>query len=154
MVTDDHGSIFGKPRRVTMGVQGTWSARALAACAAAGIAGCSSFQDPDLVVDLRVLAMTSSLPDQVIDVDLTQPVMPQSLLAQLVPTQVCSLVADPGLDRRLAWSLALCPLVRGDRCDPDLDVPLGQGLLDDPDTAVPEPQLCATVAPDGNLLAS
>jgi hypothetical protein len=138
---------------VTMGVQGTWSTRALAACALAGIAGCNSFQDPDLVVDLRVLAMTSSPPDQVIDVDLTQPVMPQSLLAQLVPTQVCSLVADPGLDRRLAWSLALCPLLRGDRCDPDLEVPLGQGLLDDPDTAVPEPQLCATVAPDGNLLA-
>jgi hypothetical protein len=30
---------------------------------------------------------------------------------------------------------------------------LAAGPADDPDTAVPEPQLCATVAPDGNLLA-
>jgi hypothetical protein len=122
------------------------------ACAVAGIAGCGSFQDPNVVVDLRVLAISASPPDQMIDVDLTQPVMPASLLAQLVPTQICALIADPGLDRRLAWSLTMCPLASGDRCDEDLQVPLGDGLLDDPDTTAPEPSLCATIDPNGNLL--
>ena len=127
--------------------------RRLVACVVAGLAGCSSFQDPNVVVDLRVLAMTASPPDQVIDVDLTRPVSPASLLAQLVPTEVCALVADPGLDRRLAWSLTLCPLTSGDRCDTDLEVPLGGGLIDDPDTTVPAPPMCATIDPDSNLLA-
>jgi hypothetical protein len=127
--------------------------RRFVACVVAGLAGCTSFQDPNVVVDLRVLAMTASPPDQVIDVDLTRPVSPASLLAQLVPTEVCALVADPGLDRRLAWSLTLCPLTSGDRCDTDLEVPLGAGLIDDPDTAVPAPSMCATIDPDSNLLA-
>jgi hypothetical protein len=144
VVTDDDGSSFGRPGRASP---------AVVACAVAGIAGCGSFQDPNVVVDLRVLALTSSPPDQVVDVDLTQPVVPAGLLAQLVPTQVCALVADPGLDRRLAWSLTLCPLTNGDRCDSDLEVPLAQGLADDPDKAVPEPALCATIDPNGNLLA-
>jgi len=127
--------------------------RGFVACVLAGVAGCTSFEDPNVVVDLRVLAMTSSPPDQMIDVDLTQPVMPQGLLALLVPTEVCALVADPGLDRRLAWSLTLCPLTSGDRCDADLEVPLGAGVIDDPETTVPAPPLCATVDPNGNLLA-
>ena len=55
----------------------------------AALAGCGRFQDPNVVVDLRVLAMMATPPDQVIDVDLTGPVMPQDLLAQLVPTEVC-----------------------------------------------------------------
>jgi hypothetical protein len=128
--------------------------RASIACAAAGLAGCGSFQDPNVVVDLRVLALSSSLPDQLVDVDLTQPVMAGGLLAQLAPTQVCALVADPALDRRLAWSLTLCPLTSGDRCDDESpQVMLASGVLDDPDATVPEPALCATIAPDGNLLA-
>lgn len=145
MVTGDPGST--KRWRVT---------RRFTACVIAGLAslaGCTSFQDPNVVVDLRVLAMTASPPDQVIDVDLTRPVMPVNLLAQLVPTEVCALVADPGLDRRLTWSLTLCLLTNGDRCDSDLEVPLGAGVLDDPDTTVPAPPLCATIAPDANLLA-
>src|ERR671931_2680873 len=84
-----------------------------------GAVACDSFQDPNVVVDLRVLAMTSSLPDQMVDIDLTKPVTPGDLLAQLMPTQVCALVADPGLDRRLLWSMSLCALGRGERCDAD-----------------------------------
>lgn len=123
------------------------------ACAAA-VAGCGSFQDPNIVLDLRVLAMRSEPPDQVIDVDLSQPPMPAALLAQLVPTEVCALVADPAQDRRLLWSMTMCPLTSNERCADDRpQVALGGGLLDDPDTTVPEPSLCATVQPDGNLLA-
>jgi hypothetical protein len=124
------------------------------ALAAVAAAGCGSFQDPNVVVDLRVLAMASSPPDQLVDVDLTQPVNPASLLAQLVPTQVCALIADPALDRRLAWSMTMCPLTSNDRCDDDRpQVAIASGLLDDPDTTVPEPALCATVQPGGDLLA-
>src|SRR5262245_58156204 len=114
-------------------------------------AGCGRFQDPNVVVDLRILALTASPPDQIIDVDLTQPVMPQTLLAQLVSTEVCALVADPVLDRRLLWTLTMCPGTGGGRCDGDQELPLVEGLLDDPDTTVPEPRLCATIAPDGKL---
>jgi hypothetical protein len=124
-----------------------------ALCVAA-VAGCDSFQDPNVVIDLRVLAMSSSPPDQMVDVDLTQPVMPGTLLAQLVPTEVCALVADPGLDRRLLWSMTMCLLTSGDRCDDGHpQVTLGEGLLDDPDTAVPEPRMCVTIEPNADLLA-
>jgi hypothetical protein len=115
--------------------------------------GCGSFQDPNVVVDLRVLAMAATPPDQLIDIDLTRPVMPQDLLAQLVPTQVCALVADPVVDRRLVWSLTACPPAIGGRCNSELEIALGAGMLDDPDTTVPEPQLCASIQPDARLFA-
>jgi len=116
--------------------------------------GCGRFQDPNVVVDLRTLAMRADPPDQVIDVDFTQPVMPAALLAQLVPTRVCALIADPGADRRLLWSMTLCSLLSTDRCDDDgPELLLGMGLSDDPDTTVPEPSMCVTVMPDANLLA-
>jgi hypothetical protein len=112
--------------------------------ATAGAAACGRFQDPNVVVDLRVLAMASSPPDQVIDVDLTQPVNPVAVLAQLVPTQVCALVADPSLERRLRWSLTACEW-DGERCDENsIQVVIGEGLADDPES-VPTPQICGTV---------
>jgi hypothetical protein len=124
-------------------------------CLVAGVAaGCDSFQDPNVVIDLRVLAMTSSPPEQVVDVDLSEPVMPEDLLEQLVPTEVCVLVADPGLDRRLTWSIKMCPHTGDDRCDSDRpEFDLGSGLHDDPETSVPAPRLCVTIEPDGRLLA-
>ena len=115
--------------------------------------GCGKFQDPNVVVDLRVLAITASPPTQIVDVDLTRPIDPAALLGQLVATEVCALVADPALDRRLTWSLATCPHTSDERCDDGTDRVFASGALDDPDTTVPEPRLCATVAPDGDLFA-
>jgi hypothetical protein len=120
--------------------------------AALAVIGCGRFQDPNVVVDLRILAMTATPPDQVIDVDLTKPPDPQALLAELVPTTVCSLVADPSNERRLLWSVTMCPAAGSERCAGDDGVPLGDGLLDDPETTVPEPSLCVTIAPDARLL--
>jgi hypothetical protein len=129
-------------------------ARIATVLAAAAAAGCGSFQDPNVVIDLRVLAIQSEPADQVVEVDLTQPPDPQALLAQLVPTEVCALVADPGQDRRLLWSMTMCPLTLDDRCDDDRpQVELAGGLLDDPDTTLPVPRLCAEVMPDSRLLA-
>ena len=126
----------------------------VALLAATGLAACGSFQDPDIVVDLRVLAMSATVPDQVIDVDPSMPPQASAILAQLVPSTVCALVADPASDRRLRWSLTICEQTTDERCvigDP-LTV-IGAGVLDDPDTTVPEPQLCATVQPNGDLLS-
>ncbi|MEO7735170.1 MAG: hypothetical protein ABIY55_29720 [Kofleriaceae bacterium] len=117
----------------------------------ASAAACGRFQDPNVVVDLRVLAMSSSPPDQVIDVDLSQPVSPLTLLAQLVPTQICALVADPTLERRLAWSLTACEW-DGLRCNEDTpQIVIGEGLSDDPET-LPTPQICGTVEVNADLL--
>jgi len=117
------------------------------------LAACGSFQDPNIVVDLRVISMTATVPEQVIDIDLENPPPPAQILPQLVPSTVCALVADPDYTRQLRWSLTMCPQTSDDLCDDsDPEVQLGQGLLDDPDVTVPEPQLCAVVQPDTDLI--
>ena len=117
------------------------------------LAGCATFQDPNIVVDLRVLAMRADVCDQVIDVDFTNPPPAATLLAQLVPATVCALVADPNFDRQLRWSMVACNLDANERCDDGVpQAPLGSGVLDDPDITEPEPAMCATLPVDGNLL--
>lgn len=128
--------------------------RSLAMAAAAAAAGCGSFQDPNIVVDLRILALSAEPPEQMLDVDLSKPPDAAALLAQLVPTRVCALIVDPGAERRLLWSMTMCPLTTDERCDDDRpQIAIAGGLLDDPETTAPEPELCATIEPDGNLLA-
>lgn len=118
--------------------------------ALAMLVGCGTFEDPDVVIDLRVLAMTADPPEQVVDVSTTtDPVM---LLDQVVPTRVCALVADRNFTRDLRYTLTLCSPPTDDRCQPDSPhAVLAQGTLPDPDT-FPRPPLCATINPDGNLL--
>ncbi len=118
-----------------------------------GLVGCARFQDPDIVVDLRVIAMSSSVPDQVVDVDLTNPPPATTLLGELVPDDVCALMADPFNQRGLHWEMTLCETEDYERCDGSpIQAVIGSGTIDDPDTTVPEPTMCATVNPDGNLL--
>jgi hypothetical protein len=124
------------------------------------LSACTTFQDPDIVVDLRVIAMEATLPEQVIDVDLANPPPADQLLAQILPTRVCALVADPSFQRDLRWTMTLCP---GDsdtlRCD-DPSYVIGSGVISDPDGTidpvtglpVPEPHMCAEVLPDSSLL--
>ncbi|HTR56076.1 MAG TPA: hypothetical protein VMJ10_35610 [Kofleriaceae bacterium] len=127
--------------------------RALAFIAVTAVGACGSFQDPNIVVDLRVISMTASVPEQVIDIDLENPPPAAQILPQLVPSTVCALVADPDYTRRLRWSLTMCPQTDDDLCsDTDPQVLLGSGLLDDPDITVPEPKLCGTIQPDGDLI--
>ena len=78
-------------------------------------AACGSFEDEDIVIDTRVLAMAATVPDQVIDVDLENPQSDTALLEQLVSTRMCALVADPA-ERRLRWSMTLCTLDTDERC--------------------------------------
>jgi hypothetical protein len=120
--------------------------------AAAG--GCGAFEDPNIVIDLRVLAMTAEPPDQLVDIDLSQatrPIAPADLLMQLGPTEVCALVADPGQDRSLAWSMAICPLADDDRCAAGTEIPIGNGVMSDPERSDNDSRPCAAVTPDGPL---
>lgn len=120
---------------------------------AGALAGCTSFENPEIVVDLRVLAMTATHPEQVVDVDLANPPEPADLLAQLVPTRVCALVADPGEVRRVRYQFTLCAFGAGSRCDPDNEVPMSTGSIPDPEAATPaQTEMCGDVLPNGNLL--
>lgn len=120
--------------------------------AAALLAGCASFEDEDIVIDTRVLAMRADLPEQVVTIDLEDPPEPGELLAQLVPTEVCALIADPAAERRLRWDMTLCVFDSNERCDSLARVQLGGGVIEDPELALPRPMPCVTIAPDGNLL--
>jgi hypothetical protein len=122
------------------------------------LVGCGSFEDPDVVVDLRVLAMSATVPEQVVDIDITNPAPPPNLLDQLVPTTVCALISDQNFHRGLRWTMTLCNLNSDERCPSSSPQEvLGSGLWPDPDEDDPNnpgmpPQLCATVPVDGNLL--
>lgn len=117
------------------------------------LVGCGSFEDPDLVVDFRVLALSASVPEQIIDIDITDPAPPVELLDQMVPTKVCVLVSDRNFDRRLRWTMTLCNLNNDERCPAGgAQSVVDSGIWDDPEGSVAPPELCATVQPDGNLL--
>jgi hypothetical protein len=127
------------------------------ALVALALVGCGSFEDPDIVVDFRVLAMSASVPEQVVDIDITNPAPPADLLDQLVPTEICALIADRDFERSLRWTMTVCNLNRAERCpDGGPKTVIGSGLWTDPDLADPAtgmaPRLCATVPVDGNLL--
>jgi hypothetical protein len=120
------------------------------------VAACGNFQDPDIVIDLRVLSITSSPANQVVDI--TASSQPADILAQLVPTTVCALTSDPSFDGGLDWSMTLCNTATDDRCadnsngsDVSPTYVIGSGTIADPDTTSPEPQLCGTIPADENL---
>ena len=117
------------------------------------LAACGSFEDEDIVIDTRVLAMAATVPDQVVDFDIENPPDPAELLPQLVESTMCAHVADPADDRRLRWSMTLCVLNNNERCIGSLpSLMLASGVIEDPDVATPAPSMCGTIAPDGNLL--
>ncbi len=118
-----------------------------------GLAACGSFQDPNIVLDLRIIGAEATLPEQLVDVDLTMPPDATAILPQIQPSTICALVSEPNVDERLHYEMTLCPFSADERCNSDLPkVVLASGVIEDPDTATPEPQMCATIEPDGNLL--
>jgi len=126
---------------------------------AALLTGCTVFEDPTVVLDLRVLAMTAEIseplfppsqmgPEQVVDVDLEMP-MPAEILQQLQPTTICALVADPAQDRPLRWAMTVCLLEEdGGRCDRTLPfIELGAGIIQDPELATSAQRPCGSIEP-------
>jgi hypothetical protein len=123
--------------------------RALVALALAAT-GCGSFEEPSLVIDLRLLAMTAEPPEQVLPVD---PAHPEDVT--LAPVEVCALIADPGAERGLSWSMTACPPTGDRRCDDPAapTVAMGGGALADPDTAATPQVACATLPAGPGVLA-
>ena len=117
------------------------------------LAACGSFEDEDIVIDTRVLAMSATVPDQVLDIDLENPQSDTDLLAMMKPSRMCALVADPSRDRRLRWSMTLCTLNNDERCYGPRSM-LGSGMSADPETTADKAatQICADIPVDGNLL--
>lgn len=119
------------------------------------LGACASFEDEDVVIDLRILAMSATVPEQVVDVTEEDLEMPAVLLEQLVPSEMCALVADPE-ERNLRWEMTLCVLDANERCDGPARTVIGGGVTSvDPDTGPrtrPQGEMCATIQPDGNLL--
>lgn len=114
-------------------------------------AGCTSFEDPTVVVDMRPLAMSAEPPEQLVTLDPSNPPPPIELLAQLAPTRVCALVVDPEMQRRVRYEIRVCTDAAGDRCG-STNYLVTSGVIEDPDITSPAPELCATIDPDGNLL--
>ncbi|MBZ0232554.1 MAG: hypothetical protein K8M05_09520, partial [Deltaproteobacteria bacterium] len=75
-------------------------------------AGCGSFENPSIVIDLRFIGIAAEPPEQVVPFDPENP-----LGTEFGPVQVCAVVADPGEARALAWSMSVCRPVGGRRCD-------------------------------------
>ncbi len=114
--------------------------------------GCNSFANPEVVLDFRMLAISASVPEQVVDVDISDPEPPVELLEQVEPSEICVLVADREFDRRLRWDMSVCVLTNDERCNRDLPrYEIGSGMWNDPEDA-PREQFCDTIHPDGNLL--
>lgn len=115
------------------------------------LASCTTFEDPTLVLDLRVIAITATPPEQVIDIDLESPPKIADLIDQLEPTLVCATVADPRRFTELTWSMTAC-LTDNGRCDPEVpSFEIDGGTVSDPDAS--GAPICAIVEPDSSLIA-
>lgn len=99
-------------------------------------AGCGSFEDPTIVLDLRVLAIQASPPEQVIAFDPMVPPTLDDVVAQLAPIRIRALVSEPGRTGAIPWRLTACALDDDDsRCAAgSTQLPIAEGLLEDPET--------------------
>jgi hypothetical protein len=104
--------------------------------ALAALAGCASFEDPTIVLDLRVLAVETTPPEQVLDVDPARPPTIDELLRQLQPIRVRALISEPNFNGELVWTMTACLLEeRGGRCDPEKpSFEFAGGVLYDPES--------------------
>jgi hypothetical protein len=117
-------------------------------------AGCGSFADPAIVVDLRTLAITAEPPEQVIDVDLQNPGDPTKLSEQLKPIEVCALIANPDDNRPVKWSMTVCAGDKNNRCtDATAFFRFGEGEVVNPEISQPNPRVCATLMPRADVIA-
>jgi hypothetical protein len=114
------------------------------------LVGCAEFEDPTIILDLRVIAMNATPPEQVVDIDPANPQL-ADIVDQLQPSVVCATVADPRRVSSLRWSMTAC-LTDNGRCDPERpSLELERGIVDDPD--VSGAPICAGVVPSSSLVA-
>jgi len=114
------------------------------------LASCTTFEDPTLVIDLRVLAMTAEPPEQIVDLDLANPDV-VGVIDQLQPSIVCATVADPARAAALRWSMRACLFDNG-RCDPTRpSFEIAKGEAQDPEASVSP--ICAPIVPSLKLVS-
>ena len=125
-------------------------------------AGCATFEDPAIVLDLRVIAIETTPPEQILDLD-DDPTI-EEVLPELRAMRVRALVADPGRSRDLEWTMTACILDEGSRCVAGgLAVEFAGGVLLDPEahtigTGCPDlgPEragvMCGQLVPDNRLV--
>lgn len=130
----------------------------VALCALATLAAACSpgFEDPSIVIDLRVLAIGAEPAEVVVDID---PSNPDPTGVELPPVVLTPLVADPGADRRLVWRLEACVETETGRCeDPEQTVTprlIAEGVADDPEAPVdaePPAIMSGSLVPDLDLI--
>jgi len=117
-------------------------------------AGCGSFEDPTIVLDLRVLAITADPPEQVVPFDPANP-PDDPADVPLVDSELCALVADPAASRRLRWEMTVCAPVDDLRCPDDAEHPefvIDGGTIEDPEEADDPQAACGTLPADPALL--
>jgi len=77
---------------------------------AAAVGGCTNFQDPTTVVDLRMLAVVVQPSEIILDADLSNPSMPVVDPANNPPVMVAPLIVDPhGGGRKVTYTISACP---------------------------------------------
>jgi hypothetical protein len=109
---------------------------------------CNSFEDPAVVIDLRLLGAIAEPPEVLVPPD------PDDIDPLALPeVELCALVADPADSRQLSYAMVACPQNARGRCDADAQpqVDLGSGTVDDPEEADAPVQLCATLGPSPGL---
>jgi hypothetical protein len=127
------------------------SARAIAALAAtAWLAACTDFEDPAVVLDLRVLGMRAEPPEVMLPYDPEDPIAVD--VSGVPPIEVCALVADPAEQRGLEYSMSYCRPTTSGRCHDyeDTVIDLGGGTVGDPEGSEPV-SMCATLSPSPAL---
>jgi hypothetical protein len=121
------------------------------ALTAGGAAACTDFDDPAVVLDTRILGMRAEPPEVMVPFDPDHPTAVDP--ADLVPVEVCALVADPSEERPLTYSMALCRPTGDGICDIDPTIELGGGQVEDPEIAEEPVRMCATIEPGADLLS-
>jgi hypothetical protein len=119
--------------------------------AALSAAACdASFDDPAIVVDLRILGMQAEPPEIVIPYDPDDPTAVD--IDDLGAVEVCALVADPGATRGLSYRMKVCPPTGSGRCaSRDREgnqvptIELEGGAVEDPERAGAPVRMCSTI---------
>jgi hypothetical protein len=106
--------------------------RLLALLAIASAAACGGgFDSPTLVEDLRILGMRAEPPEVIVDVDPQDPDLSQ---LDIPPVTFTVLIADPGAERAVTWTMTACARNRDGLCQGDpTDLVFASGTADDPE---------------------
>jgi hypothetical protein len=130
----------------------TRSRRLVRAALLVGLApACTDFEDPAVVIDMRVLGMRAEPPEIVTPYDPENPTAVD--IDDIGAVEVCALVADPTESRALRFSMALCPPTSSGRCGGDLPVfAMGEGEVEDPERSAEPIRMCAEIDPSPDLL--